>query len=83
MRPMKNILSVLVFILAVSLAGCSSTPEESGKKNHQELDGFPQWTQVALVLREPLDLIAYAAIFWVFIGGPIATFSKRVRKSGD
>ncbi len=82
-RPMKNKLSVLSAILALFLAGCSSKPEDTAKKNHQELDGFPQWTQVALVLREPLELFGYAAIFWVFIGGPIASFSKRVGKSGD
>ncbi len=52
---------VLFLLVALSLAGCGpSTPDIAD--NATELAKLPQWTQLALVMRTPLIVIAWAIV---------------------
>jgi len=71
------------FLLAllVALAGCSSDSKDIAE-NATELAKLPQWTQIALILKGPLELLAVAIV----LNGGISFFTVNrytSKKGGD
>jgi hypothetical protein len=85
-RPLSKIAWPLATLALAScwaflLSGCTGTPEIFQKPD--ELGKLPQWTQVALVLRDPLMLVGYAAMAWAVNGAALISKTIISKKVGE